>query len=86
MYSISKKWTQFQVDSFKFIATHVPSIRELARSIGDNALENYCRQGKLLEEIVQRVVEVQGLPMPPKRSGRMNPEDDEDRDMGSDDS
>ncbi|KAL9044236.1 MAG: hypothetical protein Q9214_002611 [Letrouitia sp. 1 TL-2023] len=70
MYNISKKWKPFQVNSLKFIAQRVPSIRKLAQSMGDNALEDYCRHGKLSEEIVGRVVEVQGLPPPPKRSGR----------------
>ena len=49
------KWTEFQRSCVRHIAGLLPSIRGLVETLGSDALERYCRHGRLGNNCLDRL-------------------------------
>lgn len=54
-YAFAQAWNDFQRDCLTHILLQLPSIRRLIEEIGDTALEDFCRQGRLSSEVMGRI-------------------------------
>ena len=57
---VESGWNEFQRDCLKYIADFLPSIKRLARRMGADVLDEYCRLGNLSEDLTGEIKRVKG--------------------------
>ncbi|KAI4272525.1 MAG: hypothetical protein L6R38_006573 [Xanthoria sp. 2 TBL-2021] len=82
---LAGEFNTFQRTCLIHIISKLPSIQALVKDLGDNALEDFCRHGRLSDEIEKKIRAAQGPEMPFVESDMEDSDDsdDEDNDEGS---
>lgn len=58
--NVQKKWTTFQRCCLKYISEFLYSVRELVEAMGQDALKDYCHDGKLSAETLDKIKKFKG--------------------------
>ncbi|KAL8729386.1 MAG: hypothetical protein Q9166_004779 [cf. Caloplaca sp. 2 TL-2023] len=53
--AFERGYNDFQRDCFTYILHQLPSIKNMIKEIGDNVLEDFCRQGQISLEVMDRI-------------------------------
>lgn len=74
---IAKKLKDNQRLALKKLAPHLKSIRRMIKTLGPNALEDYCRQGHLSKDKISDLDNLEAC-LPEERIGSAGEEEEED--------